>query len=176
MITQQSKYLDPRWQKLRLKIFERDDFHCLICGDGESQLHAHHTFYYEKEDEVEIWDYPESSLMTVCEHCHKNEHEMLFPARNAATSALSSYGLGSIARLKSFADAFEYPGTQKIFDQFESDTFCFAIEILLRSRLYHLNPKAKELELSKADRFATDEMWVYFKNCLQKSYDTKGAK
>lgn len=64
------KLRDPRWQKKRLEIMKRDDFSCIKCGDNESPLNVHHC-YYKKGNEP--WEYDDSSLVTLCENCHKEE-------------------------------------------------------------------------------------------------------
>lgn len=64
------KLLDPRWQKKRLEIFERDAFACRYCGDKSKTLHVHHLKY-----DGDPWDVPEKYLLTVCEECHQEEHE-----------------------------------------------------------------------------------------------------
>jgi len=66
------KLLDPRWQKKRLEILQRDDFHCVNCGDGEETLHVHHCYY--KRD-CQPWDYENTSLVTLCKSCHETETE-----------------------------------------------------------------------------------------------------
>lgn len=66
---------DPRWQKKRLQIMERDGFKCRLCTDTETTLNVHHIFY---ERGFEPWDYPDSSLFTVCEPCHKELHATKF--------------------------------------------------------------------------------------------------
>lgn len=66
------KLKDPRWQKKRLNIFERDKWNCQLCHDKESTLHVHHR-YYEKGHEP--WDYPDMALITLCEFCHQDETE-----------------------------------------------------------------------------------------------------
>jgi len=58
---------DPRWQKLRLKIMERADFACEICKDKEKTLHIHHRYY---KSNFKPWDYPDESLLCLCENCH----------------------------------------------------------------------------------------------------------
>lgn len=65
-------YLDPRWQKKRLEILERDNFTCTECGDNESTLHVHHSHYKKG---AKVWDYNNVSLFTLCENCHKKKHE-----------------------------------------------------------------------------------------------------
>jgi hypothetical protein len=70
--TYSEKLKDPRWQKLRLKVFERDEFHCQLCYDDESPLVVHHLSYIPKH---EPWDYPLENFMTLCESCHQYDYE-----------------------------------------------------------------------------------------------------
>ncbi len=64
------KFKDPRWQKKRLKILERDNFTCQECSNQEMTLHVHHRYYKTKTDP---WDYPNEALITLCEECHEIE-------------------------------------------------------------------------------------------------------
>ena len=64
------KLKDPRWQKKRLKILERDEWHCQKCFDDESTLVVHHRLYLPN---AEPWDYPDELLITLCESCHEYE-------------------------------------------------------------------------------------------------------
>lgn len=66
-MTYSEKLKDPRWQKKRLEILNRDEFTCQMCLDKESTLHVHHG-YYEKN--YNPWDYDSNTLHTVCENCH----------------------------------------------------------------------------------------------------------
>lgn len=68
-----SKYLDPRWQKKRLKIFERDGWMCNCCGDTEEALAIHHDFYEADNP----WDDPDEALVTLCVKCHSAIHRLL---------------------------------------------------------------------------------------------------
>lgn len=81
---------DPRWQKKRLKILERDYFACLACGDGESTLHVHHC-YYEKGKKP--WEYEDSSLLTLCEECHETESELFYEGKNLLSNSVAAKGL-----------------------------------------------------------------------------------
>lgn len=65
------KLKDPRWQKVRLKVFERDEFKCACCGNHESPLHVHHLVYTKGEP----WDSPMDILETLCEDCHRFREE-----------------------------------------------------------------------------------------------------
>lgn len=69
-----AKLLDPRWQKMRLKVLERDEFTCKQCFDSESTLHVHHRWYQAGK---EPWDYDPRGLLTLCETCHAEESEFL---------------------------------------------------------------------------------------------------
>nr|DAI47217.1 MAG TPA: NinG recombination protein [Caudoviricetes sp.] len=63
----------PHWQKRRLQILQRDNFTCQICGSTEKTLHVHHLCYRK---DAKIWDYPDNTLITLCEDCHRMEHKM----------------------------------------------------------------------------------------------------
>lgn len=64
-------YRDPRWQKKRLEVMERDDFTCRSCGSKTKTLNVHHA-YYEKGKKP--WEYPSDVLITWCEDCHRENH------------------------------------------------------------------------------------------------------
>lgn len=70
MKTYSEKLRDPRWQRKRLEIMERDEFKCRICGDDKTTLHIHHIRYLRGR---EPWEYREFYLVTLCEHCHAAE-------------------------------------------------------------------------------------------------------
>lgn len=71
-MTYQEKLKDPRWQKKRLKILERDNWMCQLCGDKDKTLHVHHKSYQRNTDP---WNYPNELLVTVCDECHKFIYE-----------------------------------------------------------------------------------------------------
>jgi hypothetical protein len=56
---------DPRWQKKRLEILQRDNFTCQHCKDTETELHVHHEEYHGKP-----WEVESNKLVTLCKHCH----------------------------------------------------------------------------------------------------------
>lgn len=64
-MTYAEKLQDPRWQKKRLEILERDNWRCQLCNDDKSTLHIHHQKY-----KGEPWDAPNTYLITYCKHCH----------------------------------------------------------------------------------------------------------
>lgn len=66
----QGKLLDPRWQKRRLSVFERDGWRCQHCLGSKETLHVHHRWY---SPGAEPWDVPDEALVTLCATCHKDE-------------------------------------------------------------------------------------------------------
>jgi hypothetical protein len=69
-----SQYKDPRWQKKRLEIMERDNFTCRSCGAKDKTLNVHHA-YYDKGKRP--WEYPSENMITWCEKCHKKTHDTM---------------------------------------------------------------------------------------------------
>lgn len=67
------KLRDPRWQRKRLEVMQRDEFTCRACFDKDSTLNVHHRAYVKGN---EPWDYPLDSLVTLCESCHSNEAQI----------------------------------------------------------------------------------------------------
>ena len=61
------KYRDPRWQKKRLEVMERDDFCCCLCYKSDVTLNVHHSYY---KNGLSPWEYPYESLYTLCDDCH----------------------------------------------------------------------------------------------------------
>jgi hypothetical protein len=66
------KLKDPRWQKKRLQIFDRDVWTCQTCLCTAKTLCVHHIKY---EPGKEPWDVPDEYLMTLCEECHELERD-----------------------------------------------------------------------------------------------------
>lgn len=67
------KLFNPRWQKVRLEVFERDEWTCRCCQDNENTLTVHHLSYSPGK---EPWDYPLDNFLTLCKTCHENEFEI----------------------------------------------------------------------------------------------------
>lgn len=61
------KLQDPRWQKKRLHILDRDNFTCKSCGSRGETLHIHHHLYEKGKDP---WDYSDDIYETYCKRCH----------------------------------------------------------------------------------------------------------
>lgn len=80
------KLKDPKWQKKRLEIFQRDGFRCARCFNDTSMLAVHHKVYIKGN---EPWDYDNDLLVTLCEECHSDIKEILPVAVQNLTRALS---------------------------------------------------------------------------------------
>ena len=86
------KLKDPRWQKKRLEVFQRDNFTCCYCGEWEETLHVHHLRYRKG---FEPWDYDFSDLLTVCETCHSFESAQRGTIEQALLETLRDTGFSA---------------------------------------------------------------------------------
>jgi 5-methylcytosine-specific restriction endonuclease McrA len=77
---------DPRWQKKRLEVFERDQWRCVKCSDASSNLQVDHLYY---ESNHLPWEYPMSAFQTLCESCHKAKSFKGEGPRNSITGMRS---------------------------------------------------------------------------------------
>ena len=96
------KFKDPRWQKLRLKVLERDMWYCQICYDPDNTLHIHHRYYTPN---TEPWDYPQESLVTLCEECHQRETDTI--SESIAELVLAAKKQFFSLEIKEIAEAIE---------------------------------------------------------------------
>ena len=62
----------PEWQKRRLDMLNKFEFHCSVCGDNETSLHVHHKRYVKGR---KPWEYEDFELAVLCEGCHSYAHE-----------------------------------------------------------------------------------------------------
>ena len=65
------KLKNPRWQKKRLEILERDGWQCRSCWENNKTLHVHHMSY---DKDLKPWEYDNNKLLTLCEDCHELLH------------------------------------------------------------------------------------------------------
>lgn len=86
------QWLDPRWQKRRLEIMQRDSFQCSECGADDKTLNVHHVYYTRGAD---VWDYPGHALKTLCNECHEAEHSIADISERALIDALKHVGIMS---------------------------------------------------------------------------------
>lgn len=70
-MTYEEQLKDERWITLRREILLRDYSMCRKCFSCEN-LHVHHKQYIEGRM---AWEYDHLYLITLCEKCHKKEHD-----------------------------------------------------------------------------------------------------
>lgn len=88
------KLLDPRWQQMRLRVYERDGFKCKICKDSTKTLNAHHVHYHPYAEGP--WDYEMDTIITLCVDCHSQEHEVLEVAKANLLLSIASKGYTTV--------------------------------------------------------------------------------
>jgi len=84
-MTYSDRLKDPRWQRKRLQIFDRDNWRCLECTAESKQLQVHHIVYLNRDP----WDYPDYLFQTFCEPCHKERQELTDKIVNAVKMAIA---------------------------------------------------------------------------------------
>jgi 5-methylcytosine-specific restriction endonuclease McrA len=71
-MTYQEQLLTPEWKATRYMVIERDFGMCQKCMSSKN-LEVHHKYY---RHDKKAWEYPLSSLITLCNLCHKAEHDL----------------------------------------------------------------------------------------------------
>lgn len=84
------KLKDPRWQKVRLKVLERDGWTCQECAATDKMLSVHHLYYNPQTDP---WDYPLKAFRTLCADCHERETKIKRQAESSLLQQLAKIGL-----------------------------------------------------------------------------------
>ena len=76
---------DPRWQKKKAKILERDKYTCQNkrCQSTTKNLQVHHLEYIPG---ILAWEYPDDMLITLCEDCHDAENGRVTLEKHLATT------------------------------------------------------------------------------------------
>jgi len=66
------KLKDPRWQRKRLEVMQRDNFTCFDTGIKDEPLNVHHCHYSKGGP----WETPTELLMTLTEDAHKKRQRL----------------------------------------------------------------------------------------------------
>lgn len=82
------KLKNPKWQRKRLEIMKRDKFTCKLCKDTETTLQVHHKEYINGNDP---WDYDNSYLITLCEHCHTEIEDLKGDGEEISYGSIAIY-------------------------------------------------------------------------------------
>ena len=88
--------LDPRWQRKRLEILNRDGFSCTSCEATDKTLHVHHKKYKKG---AKPWEYDNDDLHTLCKDCHSNNHNL----KDALSDIVSDMDDSSLMQLIGYA-------------------------------------------------------------------------
>ncbi len=83
-MTYSDKLRDPRWQRKRLEIFQRDNWTCLSCHGKDAELNVHHVVYRK----IDPWAYPDYLYQTLCSDCHEKRQELTDKAVDALRMAI----------------------------------------------------------------------------------------
>ncbi len=94
-VSYSEKLRDPRWQKMRLEVMQRDKFTCCHCRDDEKTLNVHHLTYTKG---AAPWEYELSNLITLCEDCHELAEERITKIRTMA-GGKSDYLMKGLCRI-----------------------------------------------------------------------------
>jgi len=149
-MTYAEKLKDPRWQKKRLEILERDSFMCKNCGRDDKTLHVDHKIYRKGFDP---WEYDETDLQTLCEDCHK----AIGAYRQRLTEYIGSMNTFELEQLERFIQHSPIAGVSLIVNDLDM--------ILIQTR--SLNRILKIVEQYKAGHKGYSERMV----CLNEDLD-----
>lgn len=150
------KLKDPRWQRKRLEIMQRDDYACQLCGDTEETLHVHHKRYVWGNDP---WDYPADMLVTLCVTCHESVSSRQKQATEKLVSAIAKHVVDPdelVCLAESLDELFDRHGSEQVsglLDVIKCDpalslVLCFATWQTLNNAI----PAIIELEAARAVR------------------------
>ena len=96
-MTWSEKLRDPRWQKLRLEVMQRDDWKCVICDDRRNHLNVHHIVYTRHNPNP--WGYNPATLQTLCKTCHEERQELIDNVANAMKLALKNVPTNRVRKM-----------------------------------------------------------------------------
>lgn len=112
------KLLDPRWQKRRLDILNRDQFKCALCKDEKTTLHIHHRLYKNGRNP---WEYEDEELISLCKHCHAVAEDIKrkcngepIVVRKQFSEAIERFTLTAIVEFGPLRQAFLYTYNEEI--------------------------------------------------------------
>lgn len=124
-MTYSEKLKDPRWQKKRLQILNRDNWTCQKCLDKETTLHVHHLEYNGNP-----WEVDNNKLITLCDDCHdiieefkdsdftKIKIRKIISPNNFKTMLISNKGVIHVRFYKNNEQRFGFCGSHSLIPDF----------------------------------------------------------
>lgn len=99
-MTYQEKLKDPRWQRMRLEVMQRDRWFCRDCSDGARELQVHHCFY----ESGDPWEMPSDLLITLCGPCHRSRQAKERQVRKCIAVGLATLSAHDLNRVSTLAE------------------------------------------------------------------------
>lgn len=112
--TYYEKLRDPRWQRKRLEIMQREHFSCERCGSDGDTLNVHHSYYEKGHDP---WEYPSDSLHCLCESCHEYAGSIMQELHRT----IGKLSLSDTERLLGFAKGLWLPGPDEKLNMYSDE-------------------------------------------------------
>ncbi len=84
-VSYKEKLRDPRWQRKKNEVLNRDNYQCFDCKSTTKNLQVHHLDYIQG---IDPWEYPMDMLRTLCEKCHEKEKGRIDMERHLATTLM----------------------------------------------------------------------------------------
>lgn len=71
-MTEKRKRNTPKYKQWRSKVFERDNYTCVVCEQVGGKLNAHHIKKWSTHKELR---FDIDNGITLCESCHREKHK-----------------------------------------------------------------------------------------------------
>ena len=84
-MTYSERLRDPKWQRKRLEIMNRDGWACRDCSKSHNNLQVHHCRYAKNP-----WEAEGIFLLTLCADCHQRRQQFEDAAKNALAILLAT--------------------------------------------------------------------------------------
>lgn len=167
-------YRDKKWYDKRREIIERDNHTCIRCNRqlSDDQLQVHHLHYFEDR---KPWEYEDFELITLCKHCHAEEHGKIKPTTGWRWEEMTDLGdlVGECEYCNQairYAHVISHPdwGIMTVGRQ------C-AEKLTSQPELSEYEERAKRLA-QKYSRYINSPNWKNFKNGYFMDYDGRHIK
>lgn len=96
MVSYSDRLKDPRWQRRRLEVLNRENFTCETCAATDKTLHVHHKLYRKG---AMPWEYEDHELEVLCKDCHESEHN----TKEALAREMAEMSLWQLDQLLGYA-------------------------------------------------------------------------